>query len=125
MGHYNYYVMSKELYEELKDEIPKHIGVYANGYYCIKRPKKQKLKTTNDILFKSMIRSLYRDYEKGIENKDIDLINKVKNLESKFKNQNSKMKTELWESERELKYLYRQIRKCKSIEELRESIESK
>lgn len=28
-GHYNYYVMSKELYEQVADEIPDWVGVYV------------------------------------------------------------------------------------------------
>ena len=29
VGNYNYYVLTKELYEEVKKDIPKHIGVYV------------------------------------------------------------------------------------------------
>ncbi|MEM5647809.1 hypothetical protein AAHH72_29540 [Bacillus cereus] len=31
-GHYNYYVMPRELYEKVKGEIPSHIGVYIGGW---------------------------------------------------------------------------------------------
>ena len=38
VGHFNYYVMPKELYDQVKDEIQKHIGVYINGG-CVKKAK--------------------------------------------------------------------------------------
>ena len=63
VGHYNYYVLTKELYEEVKDEIPSHIGVYV-GEGCVKNPKKQELGVSEDVLKNSMIRSLYREFEK-------------------------------------------------------------
>jgi post-segregation antitoxin (ccd killing protein) len=63
IGHYNYYVMPQELYEQVKDEIPHHIGVYVNGS-SVKRAKKQELDIDEQTLKDSLIRSLYREYEK-------------------------------------------------------------
>lgn len=63
IGHYNYYVMPKELYEQVKDEIPAHIGVYINGR-CEKRASRQGLMADEQMLKDSMIRSLCREYEK-------------------------------------------------------------
>lgn len=63
IGHYNYYVMPLELYEQVKDEIPDHIGVYC-GAGCRKKAKKQELGVADQVLKDSMIRSLYREYEK-------------------------------------------------------------
>ena len=78
IGHYNYYVMPKELYDEVKDEIPNHIGVYCElGLY--KRAKKQELKVDEQILKDSMIRSLYRETEKFYKTCDVNYINKLKN----------------------------------------------
>lgn len=65
IGHFNYYVMPKELYEAVKDEIPKHIGVYI-GTDLVKRPKKQELKVDEQILKDSLIRSLSREVDKQI-----------------------------------------------------------
>ena len=62
VGNYNYFVLTKKLYEEVKDDIPNHIGVYVNGT-CVKRAKKQKLVVDEQILRYSMIRSLYREVE--------------------------------------------------------------
>jgi hypothetical protein len=64
VGHYNYFVMPKKLYEEVKDDIPSHIGVYAEGSYALKKAKKQELTVDEQILKNSMIRSLCREAEK-------------------------------------------------------------
>lgn len=68
-GHFNYYVMPKALYEQVKDEIPTHIGVYAGctSYpycYSVKKATRQALGADEQTLKDSMIRSLSRDAEK-------------------------------------------------------------
>ncbi len=81
VGHYNYYVMPPELYEELKDEIPKHIGVFVGteSYaFCKRNAKKQVLIVEEDILKISMIRSMNRDVEKNIKIDDENTINRYK-----------------------------------------------
>ncbi|WP_163255785.1 hypothetical protein [Bacillus tropicus] len=65
-GHYNYYVIPRELYEKVKDEIPSHIGVYIGGR-LEKRAKKQELAVEEDILKASLIRSLSREADKLIK----------------------------------------------------------
>lgn len=55
--------MPEELYNEVKDEIPKHIGVYTR-YGSIKRATRQALGTDETVLKDSLLRSLYRDAEK-------------------------------------------------------------
>ncbi|PPA70065.1 hypothetical protein [Jeotgalibacillus proteolyticus] len=62
-GHYNYYVMPQELFEKVESEIPKHIGVYINGF-CKKRAKKQELIIDEEVLKNSLIRSLARESQK-------------------------------------------------------------
>jgi hypothetical protein len=69
--------MPKELYEEVKDEIPNHIGVYI-GDWCIKKAKKQELKITVNVLKDSLIRSLYRDAEKLLKLDNPNLISQLK-----------------------------------------------
>lgn len=98
VGNYNYYVMPIELYEEVKDEIPKEIGVIGwTGSYLetTKRPKKQELKVDIDILKNSMIRSLYRDIEKAKKSCDINLINKYKSRTKYAEKQARQCKKEL------------------------------
>ena len=65
--------MTNELYEEVKDEIPNHIGVYLGGN-LIKRAKKQELGIDEQILKDSMIRSLYRESEKILKSEEPSIV---------------------------------------------------
>lgn len=89
VGHYNYYVLTPELYAEVIKEIPDHVGVYIvsdDSTWVAKKAKKQDLSdkryfmrrsiggrstvvavTWEDMLKDSMIRSLYRDSDKLIK----------------------------------------------------------
>ena len=84
VGNYNYFVMTKELYEIVKDEIPSHIGVYIEDC-LIKRAKKQELLVSEETLKNSLIRSLSRENSKSInaDNKEYltELKNKISTLE--------------------------------------------
>ncbi|MDF2563736.1 MAG: hypothetical protein K0Q53_131 [Massilibacillus sp.] len=81
VGDFNYYVMPIELYEQVKDEIPKEIGVYTkrrseygfDDFVCIKKPKRNK-EVDKENLKSYMIRSLSRDVEKAINSQDVDLL---------------------------------------------------
>lgn len=74
LGHYNYYVMPQEVYDKVKDEIPKEIGVYIHGV-CVKKSKKQELDNDRINLLKdSMLRSLYRYFEEVTNNADETVI---------------------------------------------------
>lgn len=72
-GHYNYYVLTSDLYNEVKDEIPNHIGVYVGGD-LVKKAKKQKLSVDEQILKDSMIRSLYRESEKILKSEEPTIV---------------------------------------------------
>ncbi|WMT29983.1 hypothetical protein RE735_07745 [Bacillus aerius] len=63
VGHYNYYVLTKELYELVKDEIPSHIGVYI-GSNCVKRAKRQELAVDENVLKEAFMRAGARDADK-------------------------------------------------------------
>ncbi len=76
-GHYNYYVMTQELFEQVKAEIPPHIGVYV-GRCCFKNAKKQELTVDVHVLKDSMIRSLYRDVDKAMEAHEIEFVKYLK-----------------------------------------------
>jgi hypothetical protein len=76
VGNFNYYVMPPELYEQVKQDIPKDIGVYT--YYpkankqcpwlhCCKKAKRKELIVNKDILIYSIIKSLSREYDKIIK----------------------------------------------------------
>jgi len=73
IGHYNYYVMPPELYNEVKNEIPPHVGVYA-GKACVKKARRQELQVDEQILKDSMIRSLCREVTKQIQSGNPTLI---------------------------------------------------
>lgn len=68
LGHYNYFVMPKELYEQVKQDIPNHVGCYISSKdslcWCVKKAKKQNLKLDNDKLFFSFMQALSREYDK-------------------------------------------------------------
>lgn len=69
IGHLNYFVMPLELYKQVGDSIPPHIGVkYVDMYghiQCAKQAKRQEVTMkTIDILNKSLIRCLCRDRDK-------------------------------------------------------------
>jgi hypothetical protein len=77
VGHFNYFVMPRELYNEVKPDIPKHIGVYAEGKYSVKKAKKQKLLVDEQILKDSLIRSLARDVEKLFKSNDPNYVERM------------------------------------------------
>ena len=73
LGHFNYYVMPQELYEEVKDEIPAHVGVYT-GESCVKKAKRRTLGADERVLKDSLIRSLFREVTKQINSGSPTLI---------------------------------------------------
>lgn len=73
IGHFNYYVMPRKLYEQVEKEIPDGIGVYVGGA-CVKKPKKRELGVDEQVLKDSMIRSLSRDVDKQIKSEDKHLV---------------------------------------------------
>ncbi|UPI13218.1 hypothetical protein [Bacillus phage SBSphiJ6] len=77
-GHYNYYVMPKELYDKVKDEIPAHIGVYIDGSYSVKRAKKQELSVDEQVLKDSLIRSLYREADRVFKSQNPNIVASLK-----------------------------------------------
>lgn len=79
-GHYNYFVITPELYEKIKNEIPEHIGIYIQDT-CVKKAKKQVVSDeTIQMLKDSMIRSLSR-YTNKIILQDDEQVLSQKNRE--------------------------------------------
>lgn len=96
IGHFNYYVMTRELYEQVKDEVPKHIGVYL-GDWCERKAKRQELKENEQVLKNSMIRSLCRDVDKQIRSGNTLLI-EIKNRQiSQLEKQVKMYREKYWE----------------------------
>ncbi len=67
VGNYNYYVMPFDLYEQVAQDIPEGVGVYAPTHGIVKPPKRQELGAPVDLLYRSMIRSMSRDVDEAAE----------------------------------------------------------
>lgn len=69
VGHFNYYVMPESLFEEIKAEIPEHIGVYVERGEFLYSAKKAKRRPVDnpETLKDSLIRSLSREVTKQIQ----------------------------------------------------------
>lgn len=104
-GHFNYYVMPQELYNIVKDNIPKHIGVYI-GADLIKRPKKQTLNVDEQILKNSLIRSLSREVDKQILSGSTTLIEYKNRQIRQEKNKADKYYRMYWDLLREVQDKY-------------------
>lgn len=105
LGHYNYYVMPKELYELVKNEIPNHIGVYI-GSWCEKRAKKQQLGIDEKILKDSLIRSLSREVDKQIKSNSSYEIDKLNNIIKRTKQERDNYRNMYWDLLREVQEKY-------------------
>lgn len=86
-GHYNYLVVSRELYSQVSDwndYIPKHIGIIVGEFLESKRKaQKCEVSTETEIMLKeSMIRSMFWKMEKY---KDAQSLDKQKQLQSKIR----------------------------------------
>ncbi len=86
-GHYNYLVVSRELYDKVSDwdkYIPKHIGIIVGE--CLesrRKAQRREVSTETEIMLKeSMIRSMFWKMQKY---KDAQSIEKQKQLQSKIK----------------------------------------
>lgn len=108
VGHYNYFVMPYKLFDEVKNEIPKHIGVYGAGRYGLtseKRAYKQN-DVDVDILKDSMIRSLYREYERIIESDNPSVVERLRKKAGRLKNEKDKISEKYNELQNKFIYKY-------------------
>lgn len=67
LGDLNYYVMPRDLYDEVAGEIPKGIGAFVVdefSCYCIRKATRRPREVSEEILKNSMIRSLSREVDK-------------------------------------------------------------
>ncbi|MEN0645543.1 hypothetical protein MKY91_20470 [Alkalicoccobacillus gibsonii] len=121
-GNFNYYVLTKELYEKVKDEIPSHIGVYIDGHYCKKRAKKQNLGLDEQILKDSMIRSLCRESNKLRKIKDKEVINRLEQENNRLLKQYQEVKKQMFEVDIVMRSKYGRKWKDDFLEDKLESI---
>ena len=66
---YNYFIMPKDLYYKVKDEIPDGIGVWivrnnSKDMECVKKPKYRKLLCSKEDMLHMMLQGLSREYKK-------------------------------------------------------------
>lgn len=96
VGHFNYYVMTSELYEQVKDTIPNHIGVYIYGS-SVKKAKRQELSIDEKVLIDSLIRCLSRDVEKLSKSNDIGYTNRMNREISRLRKERDNYKRDYQE----------------------------
>ncbi|WP_258871459.1 hypothetical protein [Halobacillus trueperi] len=94
-GHYNYYVMPRELFDKVKDEIPPHIGVYVGGC-SVKRAKKQELGEDEQTLKDSLIRSLSRETDKVFQSNEPSLIDALNRRIRNLKTESDRYRKNYW-----------------------------
>lgn len=76
--HFNYFIMPKELYYKVQDEIPDGIGVWVvyenlKEMECVKKPKRRELLCSKEDMLLMMLQGLsreYKKYRKILENKE-------------------------------------------------------
>ena len=104
-GHFNYYVMTPELYQKVKEEIPSHIGVYVGGV-SVKRAKKQELITDEQILKNSLIRSLSREADKLYKSEHPSFVEGMRRQINYERQQKEKYRSDYYELMREVNDKY-------------------
>lgn len=82
VGHLNYYVLTKDVYNKVKSEIPPGIGVYLlsqhGDAYCAKRATRRKPTEDTQVLKDSFIRSLFREVQKNYQAADTKYVTGLK-----------------------------------------------
>lgn len=101
VGHYNYYLMPNDLYEQVKEEIPKEIGVYCYDgkmLYLVKKAKRQELVNgIDEQLSYGMIRSLSRERDEKFEKTKNLSLKKLGEYIFELGKEISEKSDELWE----------------------------
>jgi len=100
-GHYNYYVLTSEVYEKVKGEIASHIGVYIGGM-CVKRAKKQMLTIDEETLKNSIIRSLSREAEKMFKSDNPSFVDSMRRQLNYEKQEKERYRRQYQELSREV-----------------------
>lgn len=115
VGHYNYFIMTYNLYKEVKQDIPDYVGVYIDGKRSVKRAKR-KNNVNVDILKNSMIRSLSREFRKSFESSDKELLMSLKRENNKLISENKKLKNSKYVANT----MFAMIRRGYSIDDIEE-----
>ena len=92
--------MPDELYEQVKNEIEKDIGVYSYNGHCLylkKKARKQKLiEGMNEQLYYGMVRSLNREREKQRNKIETFYYRQLNEYKSKLHNEIKEKNSQLW-----------------------------
>jgi hypothetical protein len=105
VGHYNYYVMTKELFDQVWNEVPQEIGIYV-GNFCAKRAKRVVPPTDIQILKDSLIRSLSREVEKSIKSGIPSQIESLNRKANGYKNERDNYYEQYWNLKRKIEAKY-------------------
>lgn len=108
LGDLNYYVLPPDLYEEIKDEVPEHIGVYVvrDGFaYSVKRAKRRPVEDP-ETLKNSMIRSLCREVTKQIKSGDPLCVDGLNRRISQLERDRDEYRRKYWDLLREIQERY-------------------
>ncbi len=73
VGHFNYYVLTPDVYKIVRSEIPRWIGVYS-GEALVRKPLRRALTLRENILFESLLRSVHREACKMWDNENPDVV---------------------------------------------------
>ena len=109
VGNYNYYAMTKDLYDKVKEDIPKGIGVLVlSGKFLIvaKKATYQKINNSQSLLL-NLIRSMSREVKKSFDSKDLSTLSYLKREISKLKKSLSSAEKEVRDLRRESTKLHR------------------
>lgn len=110
VGHLNYYVLTPELYDKVKDEIPPYVGVFTlnkcGGAYCAKRATRQKPTTDIQVLKDSFIRSLFREVEKNYQAANAQYVTGLKSRIAYLEKEVHRANQRTFDLEREVARLY-------------------
>ena len=108
VGNYNYYLMPEDLYEQVKNEIPKEIGVYTYNGIILNLSKKARKQELVDGIYEQlnygMIRALDRERVKQREKIKSSILKELEEYENKLQDKINNKKDERWEIKHNLEY---------------------
>lgn len=119
IGHYNYFIMEKSLYEVVKRDVPYFVGVH-DGINSIKRAKKMTLGADEQLLKDSMIRSLSREQRKSYEGNTAEKVNELKKEVNRHMKEKKKMNMEVIA----FNQLVTSIRRADNLQEIKDKYKS-
>lgn len=100
-GHYNYYVLTPELYEKVKGELPAHVGAYVRGA-CVRKARRQELAVDETVLLLSLVRSLSRETDKALRSGRMDVLGRAESRVRLLERENKQLEGRLRDLERAL-----------------------